>query len=221
MGEQLSHSALRGGPSMKLSGNHSFYAGIFSNPQKRFTIGVDGGMNWSNKKGFYSSKSFEVEFGYRPVKAMQIEISPEYGVSDNQLQYITQQDHLNNKRYILGTIQRKTFSTSVRINYNVTPDLTVQFWGQPFIAAGNYDDFKYITDSKANEITDRYAMYTGEQITYDTQNSVYNIDETQNGEADYSFDNPDFNVKEFLSNLVVRWEYRPGSIDLPGVVAKP
>jgi hypothetical protein len=28
---------------------------------------------------------------------------------------------------------------------------------------------------------------------------------------DYSFGKPDFNVKEFLSNMVVRWEYRPGS----------
>ena len=27
----------------------------------------------------------------------------------------------------------------------------------------------------------------------------------------YDFGNPDFNVKEFLSNLVFRWEYRPGS----------
>nr|WP_321356555.1 DUF5916 domain-containing protein [uncultured Draconibacterium sp.] len=211
-GEQLSHSALRGGPSMKLSGNHSFYAGIFSNPQKKFTYGADGGMNWSNKNGYYSSKSFEVEFGYRPVKAMQIEISPEYGVSDNQLQYITQQDHMNDKRYIMGSIQRKTFSTSIRINYNITPDLTVQFWGQPFIATGDYDAFKYITNSKADEINNRYALYSGEQITYDAQNSVYNIDETLNGQTDYSFDNPDFNVKEFLSNLVVRWEYRPGSM---------
>ena len=28
---------------------------------------------------------------------------------------------------------------------------------------------------------------------------------------DYEFENPDFNIKEFLSNLVFRWEYRPGS----------
>ncbi|WP_303922784.1 DUF5916 domain-containing protein [Draconibacterium sediminis] len=211
-GEQLSHSALRGGPAMKTPGNLSFYAGLFSNPQKKFTYGADGGMNWSNEKGYYSRKSFEVEFGYRPVKAMQIEISPEFGVSDNQLQYITQQDHMNDKRYIMGTIQQKTFSTSIRINYNVTPDLTVQFWGQPFIATGDYDAFKYITDSKADDINDRFALYSGEQITYDTENSVYHIDETLNGQTDYSFDNPDFNVKEFLSNLVVRWEYRPGSM---------
>jgi len=28
---------------------------------------------------------------------------------------------------------------------------------------------------------------------------------------DYTISKPDFNVKEFLSNLVIRWEYNPGS----------
>ena len=28
---------------------------------------------------------------------------------------------------------------------------------------------------------------------------------------DYSFGNPDFNFRQFRSNLVVRWEYLPGS----------
>ncbi len=27
----------------------------------------------------------------------------------------------------------------------------------------------------------------------------------------YSFNNPDYNYDEFLSNLVLRWEFRPGS----------
>ena len=28
---------------------------------------------------------------------------------------------------------------------------------------------------------------------------------------DYSFNRMDFNVQDFLSNLVIRWEYNPGS----------
>ncbi|MBK9390294.1 MAG: hypothetical protein IPN68_08925 [Bacteroidetes bacterium] len=37
------------------------------------------------------------------------------------------------------------------------------------------------------------------------------MDENSDGSTDYSFDNSNFNVKEFLSNFVVRWEYNPGS----------
>ncbi len=42
------------------------------------------------------------------------------------------------------------------------------------------------------------------------ENEIYRIIEPDNS-LNYEFDNPDFNIKEFLSNLVFRWEYRPGS----------
>ena len=37
------------------------------------------------------------------------------------------------------------------------------------------------------------------------------MDENGDGTADYSFADPDFNFREFRSNLVIRWEYIPGS----------
>ena len=100
---------------------------------------------------------------------------------------------------------------SVRINYNITPDLTIQYWGQPFIATGKYSEYKYITDSQADKLQDRYQVFSENQIHYDFESEMYLVDDNLDGTTDYSFDKPDFNVKEFLSNLVVRWEYRPGS----------
>ncbi|WP_346860446.1 DUF5916 domain-containing protein [uncultured Draconibacterium sp.] len=211
-GENLSHSALRGGPSLKTPGNRSFYTGIFSNNQKKLTVGIDGGMSTSFEKDFKNRKSFEIEVGYRPFQAMQIEISPEYSVSNDKLQYVEQVDYAGDKRYIMGTIHRKTLNMSIRLNYNITPDLTIQYWGQPFIATGDYSDYKYITDSRSDDLYDRFDLYTNEQISYNPEDEIYLIDDNQDGINDYSFDKPDFNVKEFLSNLVLRWEYRPGSI---------
>ena len=40
---------------------------------------------------------------------------------------------------------------------------------------------------------------------------TYAVDEDLDGKADYSFGDPEFNFRELRSNLVVRWEYRPGS----------
>ncbi|MCY1722135.1 DUF5916 domain-containing protein [Prolixibacteraceae bacterium Z1-6] len=211
-GESLSHSALRGGPMLKQQGNKRFYTGLFSNNQKKLTIGIDGGMSWSSEKDFENHKSVELEIGYRPLQSLLIEISPELSISNDKLQYVTQTDYANDKRYIMGTINRKTLNMSVRINYNITPDLTIQFWGQPFIATGDYTDFKYITNSKADNINDRFNLYNKEQISFDSNNDIYYIDDNKDGTNDYSFDKPDFNVKEFLSNLVLRWEYQPGSI---------
>jgi hypothetical protein len=99
---------------------------------------------------------------------------------------------------------------SLRVNFNVTPDLTLQYWGQPFIASGKYYDFKYITNSIASEYHDRFAVYSPDQIEL-INDEYYRIDENIDGSEDYSIGKPDFNVQEFLSNLVIRWEYSPGS----------
>ena len=40
---------------------------------------------------------------------------------------------------------------------------------------------------------------------------AWDVDEDRDGETDYAFGDPDFAFVQFRSNLVVRWEYIPGS----------
>jgi hypothetical protein len=37
------------------------------------------------------------------------------------------------------------------------------------------------------------------------------VDFDYDGEADYSFTDRDFNIRSWIGNAVIRWEYRPGS----------
>jgi len=130
-------------------------------------------------------------------------------VSFDELQYINQTYYGNQTRYLYGSIDQKVVSMSFRVNFNLSPDLTLQYWGQPFIAAGKYYNFKYITDPMASFYHDRFSAYSPEQLI--THEDSYEIDENNDGNPDYGFDRPDFNFKEFLSNFVLRWEYNPGS----------
>ena len=61
----------------------------------------------------------------------------------------------------------------------------------------------------AADYKDRFLTYSQNQISRD--GDYFNVDEDVNGSADYRFERRDFNAQEFLSNLVVRWEYSPGS----------
>ena len=114
-------------------------------------------------------------------------------------------------RYIAGTVDQKTLSITLRLNYNITPNLTLQYYGQPFISKGQYQDFKFITNSLAEDFNDRFHQFNDQQIIFDTKEDFYAIDENNDGEIDYSFGNPDFNFIQFRSNMVARWEYIPGS----------
>ena len=49
------------------------------------------------------------------------------------------------------------------------------------------------------------------QLTLDPATNRYAIDLDENGSADFTIPNPAFSVRELRSNLVLRWEFRPGS----------
>lgn len=211
-GRQIVHSALRGGPSLKSPGSKNFYMGFTSNQQKKLTINFENRWMFSNEKDFEQMQNFSIGIGYRPINTLRVEISPGFSDYTDKLMYVTQLDYQNHKEYIFAKIERHTLTMSFRVNYNITPDLTIQYWGQPFVATGKYDEFKRITNSMADDLYDRFHLFQqGSEIIPHYMSGNYNLDFNADGNSDYVLENPDFNVKEFLSNLVLRWEYHPGS----------
>jgi len=204
----LSTDMLRGGPMMKLPGSVNPRIGFSTDSRKKLVFSVFANAS----KGFENSSDnmyTEVDITFKPTNYLVFTLSPSYNKSYTELQYVTQTTYNGTDRYIFGSIDQKTISTSFRVNLNLSPNLTLQYWGQPFVATGKYYNYKYITNPMASNYHDRFLTYNSDQISFDTDH--YNISENGNGNTDYTFGNNDFNVKQFLSNLVVRWEYSPGS----------
>jgi hypothetical protein len=82
----------------------------------------------------------------------------------------------------------------------------VQLYAAPFVSTGRYGDFHRVTDSRAARFEDRFAP-----LGVRRSGGGFAVDENGDGGTDYRFDDPDFDVRELNANLVVRWEYRPGS----------
>ena len=204
----ISTGMLRGGPMMKLPGSTQINFGITSDYRKKLNVSIYENFNLGFEK---SSKNFNLssDITYKPLNYLNFTFSPGVSASSSDLQYVTNLNFNGSDRYIFASIKRTTINASFRINFNLTPDLTLQYWGQPFIASGKYTNYKYILNPMASEYHDRYHVYTPSEISYDGSN--YNIDENGGGTIDYSFGNNDFNYQFFLSNLVLRWEYSPGS----------
>ncbi len=209
-GEGLSTTELRGGPALKIPGTKNIWIAFGSNEQKKITGEVQTMFLAGNRKDYKSIFDIGVSLGYRPSKNLKITLSPNFNSNNDELQYVTQQDFSGKTDYIFARINQKTLSASLRVNYNLTPDLSIQYWGQPFISSGRYSEFKRITDSRASDYTDRFQLLNEEELGYVAPDEVYRVSD-KFGNFLYNFDQPDFNVKEFLSNMVVRWEYKPGS----------
>ncbi len=205
---QFSNSALRGGPRLKYSsglGGH-FWLNTDDRKQVRFDPFAS----------FYkdaASSSFSIELGvtYKPLDALSISLRPEFSKNDDKLQFVENIEEVDQTRYINATIDQQTLSTSVRVNYTINPNLTIQYYGQPFISRGKYTDFKYITNPIAERFNDRFQLLDNNQISYDQTNETYLVDEDIDGKTDYEIGDPNFSFVQFRSNLVIRWEYIPGS----------
>jgi hypothetical protein len=204
----LSAGMLRGGPMMKLPGSTYARIGFSTDYRKKLTFDVylNGSKGWENYSGNLNTG---VDLSYKPTNYISFTVSPAYSKSFSELQYVTILTYNNSDRYLFASIDRKTISASLRVNLNLSPNLTFQYWGQPYVASGKYYDYKYILDPMAKSYRDRFHTYTTNQITAGSDN--YSIDENTDGTVDYSFGKTDFNYKAFLSNLVIRWEYSPGS----------
>jgi len=204
----LSAATLRGGPMIMFPSSINARMGFSTDHRKKLVLEYFMNVN----KGFENYfKGFNTEIGlaYKPTNYLTINLSPEYSQSFSELQWVTRKTYNGEDKYIFASIDRKTLAASIRINFNLSPNLTFQYWGQPYVASGKYYDHKYITSPLADEYLDRFHVYTSAE-KFQTDGH-YDIDENADGTTDYSFGNSNFNYQFFLSNLVIRWEYNPGS----------
>jgi hypothetical protein len=206
----ISNIELRGGPSIIENGNWSFSTRLSTNSRKKLI--VNGSVS-INRRDEMLSKSTRYSGGitYRPINSLSISASPSYSISENRLQYVDQTEIENDDRYLFARIDQQTFNLTFTVDYSITPDLSIQYYGSPFVSGGAYSDYKFITEPHAAILSDRYHQFLNGEILYHDDDEYFEINEQLSG-AQYNFDKPDFNFRQFRSNMVLRWEYLPGSI---------
>ncbi|WP_300027846.1 DUF5916 domain-containing protein [uncultured Maribacter sp.] len=206
----FSNTVLRGGPRWRWSDESFAYLFFGSDSRKKlsFTLGY---VNSQAAENNFSLARYVFRLNYQPFDAFSLSISSEFEDNPNKTQYVTESSFNGSARYITGNIDQKTFSTSIRFNYSINPNLSIQYYGEPFISRGTYTNFNFVNNPIAERLADRVSMYSENQISKSTVDDTYLIDEDFDGRVDYQIENPDFSYVQFRSNLVLRWEYVPGS----------
>ena len=91
------------------------------------------------------------------------------------------------------------------MNYTFKPDLNLDLYAEPFAASGKYNDLGELAAPST-----RTMLFYGTGGTTITTRADGSHDVTQ-GSSTFNIRNVDFNTLSFRSNLVLRWEWRPGS----------
>jgi hypothetical protein len=172
--------ATRGGPGAYQNTQRSVWWYVEGDQRKPVSVGMFSVVG-GDREGS-SISEVDPYINWRPSSFLKLSAEFAFIRNHDQSQWIEQVGD----RYIFGELRQRTVSIRTRLNYTVTPNLTIQLYAEPFVSAGDYASFKQLADGRAREYSERYAP-----TSYDS--------------------NPDFNYRSFRTTNVLRWEYRPGS----------
>lgn len=167
-------------------------------------------LSVSTERDELSGWSVEVEAGVRlrPGTRWEIRVEPSWSRSVTARQYVTTRPGggaaTYGNRYLFAELSRSEISAEIRGSLAITPELTVEGYFQPFASGGQYADFGELVAARTSELR-RYGSDGASIVRADGRYTV------TDGTTSFTFRDPNFNIRSFRSNLVLRWEWRPGS----------
>ncbi len=178
----------RGGPAFRKSTESEIWAGVESDSRKpwyaSFFSGGWGGDN-GNSHGYWINPGAQFRLSSRFSASFGLNYS--HDINDKQWRANFGTAGSDTTHYTFARLDQKTVNLTTRINFTMTPSLSLQFYGAPFASSGSYSNWRELNNPRADSYADRFKPFTS------------------NG------DPGGFSFKEFHSNTVLRWEYKPGS----------
>jgi hypothetical protein len=127
------------------------------------------------------------ELTYKWSSRFSTTLGADYTHNRNDVQYFgTLVDAAGTSHYTFAHLEQRTLSLTWRLGYTFTPTTSLQVYASPFVSKGTYSNVREMADARADDYDARYRAYD-------------------------AGDPGGFNFQQFRSNVVFRWEYRPGS----------
>jgi hypothetical protein len=208
-GRTLDASLLRGGPGVYMFGETSQDYFLRTDGSKKITAGM-GYENDLSDDGISNRHEWHSEISWKVTNSLLL--TPEFSFNKSifDYQYISDYESEGQQQYLLGRLDRKTYELTLRLSYSITPVFTIQYYGSPYITMGKYSHFKSLADHDARNPEKVFHTFSNSELSYDPDQRTYYQGDIS--DPDLSFSNPDFNFRQFRSNLVARLEYRRGSV---------
>ncbi len=191
LGTTYCYDCARGGPAVRQDPYFAPWLGINGDDRKAIVPYL--WFNWSRSNGGRSRNfSFSPEIDFKIASRVTAAVSPSYSRRTNDVQSLgSTTDTSSVTHYLFGHLEQKQLALTMRLTYPFTANMSLQVYAQPFISKGTFSNVRELSATpRAADYASRYQAYSDTAYT----NNVGG-----------------FNFKQFRSNVVFRWEYRPGS----------
>ena len=191
LGATYDDRASRGGPAVRQ--DPYFAPWLFVNGDDRRAIVPGVNVNYVRRDGGRGSSLYlspQLDYKLLGRFSSSVSVNWSHDVNDGQW-YGNFTDSVGTSHYTFAHLDQTTTSATLRLNYTITPNVSLQAYMQPFVSKGTFSDVRQLSATpRAAHYDARFAPYGDSAVT----------------------NNPGgFNFKQLQSNLVFRWEYRPGS----------
>jgi Domain of unknown function (DUF5916) len=189
LGNTLCVSCARGGPLLRVSPYHRLSLTLDGDARKALVPELDLRVATGDEGRSWAAQGAVGLLGRVGTRtSIEAEASYERRSDDTQPVRNFGSTFSDTTHYTFAALQQDILGITVRANVTLTPALSLQLYAQPFIASGDFSDWREMVDPRHKSYAARYAPYGG------------------------GADPAGFNQKQFNSNAVLRWEYQPGSV---------
>ena len=190
LGTTYCYSCARGGPAVRQDPYLAPWLGINGDDRKAIVPYL--WFNWFRADGGRSRNfSFGPEIDFKIAARVTAALSPSYSRRTSDVQSLGSTTDTSGTHYLFGHLEQKQLGLTMRVTYPFTANMSLQVYAQPFISKGTFSNVRELSATpRAADYASRYQAY---------------------GDTAYTNNIGGFNFKQFRSNVVFRWEYRPGS----------
>ena len=215
--DTISKNLTRGGPLALMPSGYQFNLN-FNSDSRRPVVFEFMGTTYQ-RPGVTREWEGMLSARWKPGSNFSLSVGPTLSYLTHEVQWVTRVDDATmtstyGRRYVVAAIDQKVLGSEVRLDWTFTPRLTLQAYLQPYLAVGAYSRFKELAAPRMYDYNTYGTAGEPSTIGYDAESDVYTVDPdgAAGAAAPFSFGNPDFNYKSLRGTVVLRWEYRPGSV---------
>src|SRR5439155_18807670 len=182
-GRVIDDRKTRGGPLAERASNWNGGIGWGSDSRKKLSF--EASVETFRSQDSSWERGARISAVYRPTTNLKLTLSPSFTREYDYAQYVTTiadrgATATYGAHYVFSGIDQNIFELGTRADWTVSSTLSLQLYLQPYIAAGDYHDFRELARPRSRD----YVPY------------------------EYS-GNPDFDFRSLRGSAVMRWEFRP------------
>ena len=191
LGETYCYSCARGGRAVRQDSYFAPWAGLNGNDRKAI-VPYFWVNYWRGDGGRSHSINLMPEVDFKLASRITAAVIPNYTRATNEVQPldpVTDSAHVMHS--LFAHLEQRQLALTLRFTYPFNASTSLQVYAQPFVSKGTYRNVRELSATpRAADFTSRYQAY---------------------GDTAVRNHPGGFNYKQFRSNVVFRWEYRPGS----------